>query len=162
MERITDAETYIAELVGTPYIWWHEGMELSAASPFFVAKGSPPPAAEVKAAGTNCAGFLNLICRRLGIPIPGLGESWAGGTYGWFNELNRQGLLVPFNNEPKVGSVLIHDYEDEKEQGHIAIVVAPGLIAHSCTALGVVIEPWQISHDWLASGYYTHMWVPAT
>lgn len=161
MENIADAMSYINELVGTPYVWWHEGMELSAATPFYLAAGPPPPATEVKASGTNCAGFLNLVCRKLDIPIPGLGTPSAGGTYGWFRELDRQGLLVPFNSDPKVGSVLIHDYEDEEEQGHVAIVVAPGIIAHSCAARGVVFEQWSISHDWSPKGYYTHMWVPA-
>jgi cell wall-associated NlpC family hydrolase len=172
MELTPAALKYINDLIGTPYSWWKEGDALTSAAPFWVDTTLPPPASLVHAAGCNCAGFLNLICRILEIPIPGSNDTTLediktlGGTYGWFESLQIQGKLVPIQTFPTLleipsGSVLIRNFETEMEQGHVAIVIEPGQIAHSWSERGICIEPISLSHAWNENGFYTHVWPPS-
>ncbi len=165
MEITTDVMTYINQILGTPYIWWKEGDPLSEKSPFWVSSDNAPFPDEVRKEGCNCAGFLNLLCRKSQISIPGIleyGED-AGGTYAWFKALYNDGVLVPIQTynhleSIPVGSVLLRDFKSEKDQGHVVIVVSPGIIAHCWPESGICIEPLSKSHSCVENGYYTHVW----
>ncbi len=92
----------------------------------------------------NCAGFLNLICRKFGLEIPGAKEKhfYAGGTRSWWLSFERTGQLKPFNPTQSYspGTLLLRDFRSEEDQGHIAIVFDGTKIIHSWPEKGVVIE----------------------
>jgi cell wall-associated NlpC family hydrolase len=164
MESIQDAKEYIDELIGTPYVWWKEGDALTEKAPFWVSSDPPPTVERVRQEGCNCAGFLNLLCRKLRIPIPSKTHPEAlGGSYGWFESLKVEQKLTPIDNYNSldmipVGSVLLRNFHSEEDQGHVAIVISPGLLAHSWAGMGVCIQPIKDSYDWTPDGYYTHVW----
>jgi hypothetical protein len=158
-------ERYIEKLVGTKYRWWREGDDVTGAGPFYAKNDKPVDVAIVKEGGCNCAGFLNLICRFTGVKIPGVEEKipMAGGTYVWFSYLNDRGLLEPFDADKiyPPGTIVLRDYVDPEDQGHIALIVSRGQLAHSDTENGIhVDESVLISHKWIESGYYTHVCLP--
>ncbi len=148
-------EAYIQSLLGTPYVWWHSGTILGDCKPFWNSNMPPPSCPE----GANCAGFVNLVCRHLGIPIPGVaeGDPWAGGTWYWF----RHGDVYPVppgSASYKPGTLLLRDYADaEKDQGHIGIVLEGGRLAHCIPGDGVIIERlgadvwWTHASDYMAA-----------
>ncbi len=150
-------ETYIQTLVGTPYVWWHSGTTLGDCAPFWTSNTPPPSSASPK--GANCAGFVNLVCRHLGIPIPGVaeGDAWAGGTRYWFRHSNA--YTVPPSASHKPGTILLRDYADaEKDQGHIGVVLEGGRLAHCIPGRGVIIEGfggedawWTHASDYIAA-----------
>jgi hypothetical protein len=91
----------------------------------------------------NCAGFVNLLCRLAGTPIPGAREEsyYAGGTGAWFVFL--EPVLQTYN--PKtvypVGSLFLRRYRTEEDQGHLAVSLGDGTHIHSWTENGVAIDP---------------------
>lgn len=152
---------YIHSLLGTKYVWWKENDEFTRLEPFWLENTVAPDAEVVKNRGCNCAGFINLIMRKLNKPILGLSEGirWAGGTYIWFTYLEERGQLESFTlRAVDAGDILLRNYESPEEQGHIALAIGNGLLAHSVPEKGVVIEDIHISHNWLECGYYTHIW----
>jgi cell wall-associated NlpC family hydrolase len=157
-------EDYVKELEGTPYVWWREGDSIHAGAPFWREEGVAPESKKILKEGTNCAGFLNLVCRKYGIPIGGFGEKeyedTAGGTYGWFEFLKTKNLLEVFDEKETypLGTLLLRQFYDEEDQGHVAIVCKDGKLAHSYTTKGVHLdESYRESHGWIEGGYYTHI-----
>jgi|LauGreDrversion4_1035100.scaffolds.fasta_scaffold90612_3 cell wall-associated NlpC family hydrolase len=158
---------YIKTLVGTPYIWWKDGQStLDTLQPFYATPDEDVPSIEnIKRLGTNCAGFINLICRNFGAPIPGVSERdyYAGGTPAWYESLNARGKLHLIDTMKiyPIGTLLLAQYIDPEWQGHVAIVTSPGTIktckiSHSFPEIGVVMdEPVGLTHELVESGYYT-------
>lgn len=158
-------EGYIQELIGTKYVWWREGDDVTSAAPFYAENDYSIIPKIVMEAGCNCAGFLNLICRFVGTKIPGIDEKipMAGGTYIWFSYLNEHKLLQPFDPSKTYppGTIVLRDYVDEEDQGHITLVISNGRLAHSGSEDGIhVDESVLISHNWIENGYYTHVCLP--
>lgn len=158
-------QEFIQELVGTPYVWWKEGDIISSSLPFWAKDSSPPPIETIKKSGSNCAGFINLICRFAKIYIPGISMNlkYAGGTYIWYSYLKNNGLLDNFTNNYTYppGTLLLRNYSNEIDQGHIAIVLDRGRLAHCYPEKGICIdETYFISHNWSVFGYYTDTCLP--
>lgn len=146
---------YIRSLCGAPYVWWTEGTTLGGdTAPFWNSNTPPPSSNRIHAEGLNCAGFINLICRNCGIPIPGLeeGDFYAGGTWFWFQFLHSQNALVPIENWEKLesGTLLLKDYESVDYQGHVGIVVG-NKFAHCIPERGVVFDDLSKIPE-----YFTH------
>lgn len=158
-------EEFIQELVGTQYHWWREGDNISNNPPFYAENTNNINISFVKNNGCNCAGFLNLVCRFNKTKIPGIEEKllMAGGTYVWFSYLNEYNLLEPFEPSKKYpdGTIVLRDYIDPEDQGHIALIINNGQLAHCDIANGIHIdETVLISHNWIEGGYYTHVCLP--
>jgi hypothetical protein len=165
MMKFTDLEAYIQELVGTKYVWWREGDDVTGAAPFYAENAAAITVEHDRAEGCNCAGFLNLICRLMRVKIPGISEKipMAGGTYVWFSYLRERGLLELFDASRTYppGTIVLRDYVDPEDQGHITFMMSGGRLAHSGSENGIQVdESVQISHNWIEGGYYTHICLP--
>lgn len=165
---IDDLRDYVDGLIGTPYTWWRGGTTLADGAPFWASSAPAPAAGDVRAAGCNCAGFINLLCRLRGAPIAGLTEGWyfAGGTGAWAEALEPH--LQPFDAGASypAGTLLLRKYRDVEDQGHVAVLWSSGSVlkqrlAHSYIADGVAInETVEMSHNWAAGGYYEYVCAP--
>ncbi len=178
-------EQFIKSIENTPYVWWREGDEVGKKQPFWAENSVIPSIEEIKEKGCNCAGFINLICRFLQTPIPGIPsqrglttdclwlkdqegglkdqEEWAGGSWYWFEYLKNTNKLEIFdpNIEYPEGTLLLRPYTSPDDQGHLAIILTKNRIAHSFPEKGIQIEPSiLISHNWIKGGYYTHVCKP--
>jgi hypothetical protein len=166
---------YIESLLGIQYKWWTGGTTCTKGGPFYVDVEQPPQRSQLEREGCNCAGFLNLLCQKLQIPIAGASEKlWnAGGTYIWFRAFQANQVLYELNPtmDYPPGTLFLRDYEDEENQGHIAIAVGnnqiahcypedPTPVAHVLVGPGIQIEPFACSHAWKSEGYYTHVVLP--
>ncbi len=155
---------YINELVGTPYVWWKEGESTAETpAPFWINKDTILSTQNVKNAGCNCAGFINLLCHRVGSCIPGaaLGLYYAGGTaveccecstvitssfeeVVWFDYLHCMCLLQPFSIETVDAlppfTLLIRNYKSPEDQGHVAVILPGSRLAHCYPDAGITID----------------------
>ena len=118
--------------------------------------------------GINCAGFINLVCLFSNKKHPLKG----GGTDGWFSCLKDQNKLheIDINKAYPFGTLLLRNYSNEKDQGHLAIkydnkVLENSKIIHcysnnflirELSEPGVVIEDFKISNMW-NNPTYTHI-----
>jgi hypothetical protein len=197
--------------MGVPYRWWtpkgkHEIYPLYAVKSF-----DEISIDMIKKEGINCAGFINLLRLHVGLSIPGLvikdgkvikGPKHtleienttskttnntccapnAGGTRTWFNYLDKQGRLEPFDitkRYPK-GTLLIRNYTTMNDQGHVAVLTtdnAPhpwenwlihavaetyGLkkLPEKPVPFGVFKTMLAVSHYLSGDPYYTHACLP--
>ena len=104
-----------------------------------------------------------------------------GGTEGWFQHFNRNVngknnlLSINLDKVYPVGTILLRDYHNEKDQGHLAIVYDGNkklkdtkiIHAYSSSVMnrelnepGVIIEDFSKSHQWF-NGTYTHVVLPS-
>ncbi len=159
-------EGYIKSLENTPYVWWKEGDKVGKGTPFWAENNESPSTNLVKKDGCNCAGFINLICRFLKKSIPGIDDiddpyvEWAGGSWYWFQYLKNTNQLEEFDPQTiyPEGTLLLRDYKSVEDQGHLALFLKGGKVAHSYPGKGIVIEDSAlISHYWIPEGYYTHI-----
>lgn len=156
---------FIQKLVGTPYVWWKEGDIISSESPFWAEDSIPPSFEIIKKSGCNSAGFINLICRFAKIYIPGVSMKleYAGGTHIWHSYLKHHGLLDKFRADYVYppGTLLLRNYSNEMDQGHISIILERGRLAHCYPEKSIIIDDtYFISHNWSALGYYTDVCLP--
>ena len=137
--------SYAASFVGIPYRWWNPEVSCcDKEGPFYASLGSEVPMEVIQKGHMNCAGLLNLICRKFGLEIPGAKEEffYAGGTVCWWDSFKSKGQLQPFDPSliyPK-GTILLRQYRSEEDQGHIAIVYDRTTIIHSWPEKGVLME----------------------
>jgi hypothetical protein len=180
---------YAKKLVGTPYEWWTPDKNmLDGINPFWAANRPAPSPEEVKSLSCTCVGLINLMRRSIVLCVPGVSEGnpYAGGTYVWFAYLSEKTLLHKFDADaiyPK-GTLLLRNYSDEFDQGHVAVVVSeeknpdiihcysdfplsPEHLAHYeltkqpiMSTPGVHIEKMSLSHEWDPNGFYTHVCLP--
>ena len=129
-------QSTIVSLLGIPYRFWDPKVSCAGdTGPFYAFNGPLPPLEQIQKEQMNCAGFLNLLCRSLGVPIPGAEEKfyYAGGTVAWIDHFRRRSCLRPF--QPWIvypeGTLLLREYRSIDDQGHIALYMGPNSIVHS-------------------------------
>ena len=142
---------YAKNFLGIPYRWWDPAVSCSdETGPFYAVEGGEVPLDVVQTGHLNCAGFLNVLCRKAGIAIPGAKERhfYAGGTVLWWEFFDANGMLEPFDplKEYPEGSILLRQYSSEEDQGHIAVCTGGKTILHSWPEKGVVLEEWDPSY----------------
>lgn len=163
------------------YAWWYEGDIINDQGPFYYEHNSEnkeaPSIQRIQKEGINCAGFLNVCFKHLQINLPDEG----GGTEGWFEhyknkQKNNQGKFFEINTDfiYPVGTLLLRDYHNEEDQGHVAMVYDSSkklkdtkiIHAYSSSAMnrelndpGIIVEDFSISHSWF-NGTYTHVVLP--
>lgn len=155
-------QTAIANLLGVPYKWWDPSVSCAGDhGPFWAFNGPLPSRQTIEEGHMNCAGFVNLICRTLSIPIPGADANYyyAGGTRLWYEFLKDKGVLKPF--KPWIvypeGTLLLRDFKHNGDEGHLAIYMSPNCVAHAWPTSGscfAAIEPayyeWIcLPEDWM-------------
>ena len=159
---------YAFSYVGVPYGYWSgNAIPRDNSTPFYATNEAPPPRELCMKQGICCTGFINLICRRYGIPIPGVAdptEEFPGGTGAWYKFLqpNLQ-LFDPAANYPD-GTLLFRPYKDFDDQGHIALVYH-GKTLHSYAYIfephtAGVVDP-GVSHTPIWDDYYTYAAPPS-
>jgi hypothetical protein len=150
--------TIITLLLGVPYKCCDPSVScVGDQGPFWAVNGPLPSREEIEKGGMNCAGFLNLVCRGLGQPIPGLvkADFYAGGTHAWYVYLQQKGVLRAFGSwhiYPQ-GTLLLRRYVSEEDQGHLAIYMGPNSIVHSWPEKGSCFDTIQ-------SEYYEFICLP--
>ena len=132
-------------LVGAPYRAWVPGTVAgwTNAAPFWCGPGPLPTREQIQRDGTCCTGLLNLMLRSVGkgerIPER---AGWVGDTSAWGTWFEERGLLRPIATEElERGDLLFRPWSPE-DQGHVAICLGDGLVIHSYSERGVVVEPW--------------------
>lgn len=157
--------TILPQLLGVPYKWWDPSQSCAGDhGPFWAFDGPLPSREEIEKGEMNCAGFLNLVCRGLGVKIPGAESQYyyAGGTRVWHEYLQQKKVLKPF--QPSLiypeGTLLLRDFRLEKEdEGHLAIYMGPNSIVHSWPEKGSCFDTIQpdyyefvcLPEDWMVS-----------
>lgn len=121
VSAVDTALAYGESLVGTPYGWWFGG-PLPGGEPMFTDSGPAPDAYDV--GSVNCSGLMNLLLRSIGSdPVGGTAAYYA--TYydssEWFD---------PYASYP-AGTLLIRNYYDVYDQGHVAVVTGAGTLLQS-------------------------------
>jgi len=150
--------TIITLLLGVPYKCCDPSVScVGDQGPFWAVNGPLPSREEIEKGGMNCAGFLNLVCRGLDQPIPGLvkADFYAGGTHAWYVYLQQKGVLRAFGSwhiYPQ-GTLLLRRYVSEEDQGHLAIYMGPNSIVHSWPEKGSCFDTIQ-------SEYYEFICLP--
>lgn len=120
-------EAYARSLVGVPYGYWSgDAISRDDSTPFYATNDEKPNRQLLEMQGVSCTGLMNLLCRHLSIPIPGVhdcAEIYPGGTGAWRKFLEPH--LIPFDPQATYpdGTLLFRPYTDFQDQGHIALVL---------------------------------------
>jgi hypothetical protein len=150
---------YAETFLGIPYRWWNPEVScFDTTGPFWAGCTEEVSLETAKKGEMNCAGFLNLLCLKAGLPIPGAKEKhfYAGGTGMWWNFFEERGMMIPYEAgiSYPVGSILLRKYRDEGDQGHIAIVHDERRIIHSWPEGGVILaEPDTTYYEMVVTGW---------
>lgn len=130
------------QLIGIPYEWWNPLESMITDSAPFWSYANPVPAMD-RIRSCNCAGLFNLLRRLHGLEIPGLREhrEYAGGTYEWSRHLDSVKEAFDPTQEYAVGTLLLSDFRDIVDQGHLAVIHPSGQILHCRASQGVCLEP---------------------
>ena len=113
------------------YKYWFDGDLINEEAPFYSINKDLPPLKEIEKNGINCAGLINIFCRKFS-KIPFLTEydivddknvTNKGGTDSWFLHLYKNNLLEKINifKSYPTGTLLVRNYINEYNQGHLAI-----------------------------------------
>jgi hypothetical protein len=81
--------------------------------------------------------------------VPGSGR-YAGGMEAWYEYLKGCGVLEPFDSTKSypVGSLLLRQYRDPVDQGHLALLYNDGQLLHCYPVAGITIDASvKRSHD---------------
>ncbi len=154
----------IPHLLGVPYKCWDPSVScVGDHGPFWAFNGPLPSREEIEKGEMNCAGFLNLLCRGLGVQIPGVvkADFYAGGTHAWYVYFQQKGVLKPYSawHFYPQGTLLLRRFVSEEDQGHLAIYMGPNSIVHSWPESGSCFDTIQsdyyefvcLPEDWMAS-----------
>lgn len=160
---------FINLLLNVKYKWWYENDPIDENGPFYYKNDVVPNLEYIKENGINCAGFINLVARHLKTELPILN----GGTDGWFDKMRSEDKLsvININKAYPRGTLLLRDYTDVDNQGHVAIKwddkpLKDSQIVHAYSKNcmnrelnepGVSIEDFNISNNWYDNGTYTHV-----
>jgi hypothetical protein len=159
MTDLTEVLDYARTFLSVRYgAWDGETIPRDDSTPFYACNGPPPDMDLVAAQGVSCTGFTNILRRFCGLAVPGIFnpmEDYPGSTAAWYRFLLP--TLRPFRDAKSgdypVGALLFRPFYDFDDQGHIAVVIEPGLVIHSCPdGPGVAITP-------ILARYYAG-WVP--
>lgn len=142
VSRVTHALNYGRSLIGKPYGWWYSG-PLPAYAPMWTASGPAPSPGAITS--TNCTGLTNLMLRSVGRQPPTDPNGWygKGGTAAYYARY--YDVSERFNPTVRypAGTLLIRNYRNNVDQGHVAVVTETGHVLHSfancygCSAPGV-------------------------
>lgn len=154
---------YAFSLIGIQYKYWDgESIPRDDSTPFYAVNAPPPTRTLCEAQGVSCTGFINLICRRFGIHVPGVDdptEIYPGGIDAWYKHLSPHLESYDSNTIYPNGTLLFRPYTDFQDQGHIALVV-DGKTVHS---YAYVFEPRTagkvdpgVSHTPVWPDYYVY------
>lgn len=146
---MSSLQSILVKLLGVPYKWWDPSVScVGDHGPFWAFNGPLPSRETIEKGEMNCAGFLNLVCRGLGVEIPGVvkADFYAGGTHAWYVYLQQKGVLTPYSPwavYPQ-GSLLLRRFTLEKEdEGHLAIYMGPNSIVHAWPGKGSCFDTIQ-------------------
>ena len=153
-KKINKALTFAISFIGIPYRWWKKGEAIHGNDKFWSANCSSITAEQIKKEDKCivCTGLINLIRRHLGLSVPGidgklgkLSLKFPGTTWSWFRYLKKNNRLeeLDFNKKYPLGTLLVADYKNIEEQGHVAIIISE---------LGENINEQEILHSY--SNYY--------
>lgn len=184
-ENVLLAFTYAKGLLGTKYKYWHPEDKIVDIDdgPFWACNKPAPTIDTVKNSNCACTGVINLIRRKLNLKVPGVEENeyYAGGTHAWFNYMRNEDRIVEFdiNKKYPVGTLLLRDYYDVFDQGHVAVIISEGQsnvlyedILHSIPdedykeddfsliGPGIIMMQLGKSHFFHKDGTYTHACLP--
>lgn len=140
MEHLLD---FGKTLMDIPYRAWDPTLSCAGDhGPFWAFQGPPPLFSRVQEQQMNCAGFINLLCRKQGAVIPGAAENsfYAGGTGAWYLHLKEKLLSYTPSVLYPTGTLLLRTYRNEEDQGHLAVSLGDGTVLHSWTTKGVAID----------------------
>jgi hypothetical protein len=130
---VATALAYGEAMHGTAYGWWFGG-PLPEGEPMFTASGPAPDPADVWS--VNCSGLTNLLLRSIGSEPVGGTAAYYAYYYDVSEWFDRAAAYPP-------GTLLIRDYYDVYDQGHVAVVDGTGMVLQSfancygCTDPGV-------------------------
>lgn len=162
--------SYLRSLIGVPYKEW-DGAKWRPdnTAPFWMPDYMTEPQSATivpditliyASGGVNCAGLINLGLQRIGIEPPGIHTEYPGGTGAWGAYVTWM-PYIPDRVYPR-GSILLREYRNEKDQGHLAMIITDdnsiGMnnhLIHASRVLGCVLEsPIHIVHkveNWVSS-----------
>jgi hypothetical protein len=160
---------FVNKLVNTTkYTFWDPDKATYAVPyPFYCR--TIPDISTIQTYGCNCAGLINIIQLMRNRKVPGVltNNYYAGGTYIWFEYLQAAECLEPvdINKIYPAGSLLIRQYRDHNDQGHVAVVLTTGYLSqqkllHCYISKGITIDETVLeSHSWVEDGYYEYICV---
>ena len=119
MNNTLKALEYGIKLIGTPYDYWNGG-EIQKDAPMFAQNGEVPPQLDI--VSLNCAGLCNLMLRSVGKELP-YSTFTMGGTFAYLKYYREKAYKFNINNVYPMGTLLIRDYRDINDQGHLAVVL---------------------------------------
>ena len=112
---------YGVKLIGTPYDYW-KGGENQIDAPMFAEDGPVPNNLDIVSA--NCAGLCNLMLRSVGKKLPYSKKTQTmGGTESYFEFYKDKSYEFSINNTYPMGTLLMRDYRDLNDQGHVAVLL---------------------------------------
>ena len=157
-QSIENALDYATSLIGAPFRWYDPELDsFIGTDKFWCENACAPTASDIIENDKSivCAGFPNLLRRKLGLPIPGLNgnitgktkemyKAFPGGTGAWFQYFHQRKRLEKLDMKKRYpkGTLLLARFKDnETDQGHLAVVyedidetktINDQLIIHSC------------------------------
>jgi len=128
---------YLDEFVKfkVPYRWWKIEMDFKSDDMFYTEDGEPPTALKIIQTDKSvlCAGLINLARRFMGLKIPQIELSnqtiIKGTTWSWFRILDKKEPIDITKTYP-IGTLLMKDYTNEYDQGHLAIIATNPTSTH--------------------------------
>ena len=156
-------------MLGIPYRWYDGTKyidELDDPEDQFYSVDGPAPDPHTLISANKsivCAGIINLIRRKLSLPIPQFGR-YPGGTAAWANYLEKH--LEECNSRYyPIGTLLIRKYANDTDQGHLAVVISYNHIIHAAAEIPLEQRHKQKNHgsvriDTYTPGYFTHSCKP--
>jgi hypothetical protein len=137
--NIITAFEYATSLIGAPFRWYDPKLDsFIGTDKFWCENASPPTVSDIIENDKSivCAGFPNLLRRKLGLCIPGINgningkykelyKAFPGGTDAWFLYLFQRKRLEKLDMKKRYpkGTLLLARFKDnENDQGHLAVV----------------------------------------
>jgi cell wall-associated NlpC family hydrolase len=180
-----DVLEYAETMIGVPYRWWNSGDSIESDDKFWASNDGYISREYINENDKCivCTGLINLMRRYRGLEIPGCdgfmgktGLRFPGTTYTWFRYLNKKGFLESYSEyeEYPRGTLLIRNYKNVRDQGHVAVLIGNKQIIHACSDYnyddsvreGIVdvgstrIDELEDVQSWLDGNYFTHICRP--
>jgi len=157
-QSVENALDYATSLIGAPFRWYDPELDsFIGTDKFWCENACAPTASDIIENDKSivCAGFPNLLRRKLGLPIPGLNgnitgktkemyKAFPGGTGAWFQYFHQRKRLEKLDMKKRYpkGTLLLARFKDnDNDQGHLAVVyedtdetktINDQIIIHSC------------------------------
>jgi len=138
-QSVENALDYATSLIGAPFRWYDPELDsFIGTDKFWCENACAPTASDIIENDKSivCAGFPNLLRRKLGLPIPGLNgnitgktkemyKAFPGGTGAWFQYFHQRKRLEKLDMKKRYpkGTLLLARFKDnDNDQGHLAVV----------------------------------------